>query len=216
MKKKIHIFIALSLTLLLPGCIKKKAKKAKNTKVAQVDNGSGVPLARYKKGDKKFWDDRVEAFVLEEDDTDARYAQKFAKNDSFSPLTKDLKEAEEAWKLEAHSNQDFETVYFNFDDYSIRKNQEPVVAYNTEQAKQAVKEGKLVRVEGHSDKRCVSEVYNMAVSQKRAHTVADKLAKSGVKRDSLKVLGYGDTKLAVNASGKEERNRRVELSTLTA
>lgn len=203
MKKLSFPLLLLSIALLLPGCW--GSKKVVKKKVAHIST-SGVPLARYKKGDKRFWDDKVEAFVLEGDDKDQRYAGKPGRS-------KRGKTVEKQWSVDMASNT-FEPVLFDFDRYEIRKDQEAVVAYDTEQAKDRVNAGKLVRVEGHSDKQCISETYNMAVSQKRAETVAERLAKSGVDRSAIKALGYGDSKPAVDVPGKEQRNRRVEISTL--
>ncbi len=200
MKKLSFPLLLLSIALLLPGCW--GSKKATKKKMAHV-SGSGVPLARYKKGDKRFWDDKVEAFVLEGDDQEGSSRRsKRSKNKS-----------EKQWSVDMAANE-FEPVLFDFDRYEIRKDQEAFVAYDTEQAKDRVNAGKLVRVEGHSDKQCISETYNMAVSQKRAETVAARLEKSGIGRDSIKALGYGDSKPAVDVPGKEQRNRRVEISTL--
>lgn len=201
MKKLSFPLLLLSIVLLLPGCwgSKKVAKK----KMAHV-SGSGVPLARYKKGDKRFFDDKVEAFALGEDDTSSS---------SRSRRSKRGKAAEKQWSVDVASAE-FEPVLFDFDRYEVRKDQEAVVAYDTEQAKNRVSAGKLVRVEGHSDKQCISETYNMAVSQKRAETIATRLEKSGIGRDSIKALGYGDSRPALDVPGKEQRNRRVEISTL--
>ena len=201
----------------LSGCFglsKKVAKKPAAGKKVTQKSDKGVPLASHQKGDKRFWDDNVEAFVLEEDDTFHRYGATAAKKTG--ALSKDTKTAELAWSEEANGPHAFEKIYFDFDRYEIRKDQEPVLAYNTEEAKKAIQDGKLIKVEGHSDKHCLSETYNMAVSQKRAYTVAQRLEKSGIGKEAIKPLGYGDAKVVVDVQGKEPLNRRVELVPLTA
>jgi outer membrane protein OmpA-like peptidoglycan-associated protein len=218
MKKAPFILILLSLAIGLSGCLgmKKDVKKTKKTKKVAQASGSGIPLARYEKGNKRFWDDRVEAFVLEEDDKDHRYAPTVAHTDLSTAFSEDVQAAEEAWSQEAKSIHSFEPLYFSYDDYTIRKDQDAAMQYDTEQVKDAVKKGKMVRVEGHSDKQCISETYNMAVSQKRAHTVSNRLVKAGIARDSIKSLGYGDTHVAVDSPGREQLNRRVEFVTLVS
>lgn len=216
MKKILFIGLLVPVALGLSGClstIKKTAKKVtakkSSKKHACKSSGQGIPLARYKAGDKRFWSDRVEAFVLEGDEQDQRYAPKVSHNDSSRREKKE-------WKEEKIKQDSFEPVYFSYDDYSIRKDQEVVVQYDTEQAKEVVKSGKIVRVEGHSDRKCISQTYNMAVSQKRANTVSQRLAKSGISQDQIKAVGYGDSKVAVDVGGKDQRNRRVEFTTLVA
>jgi outer membrane protein OmpA-like peptidoglycan-associated protein len=210
MKKVLFIGLLSAAALGLSGCMGKKTVVKKSTKkVASKSLGTGVPLARYTPGDKRFWDDRVEAFVLEEDDKDQRYAPKTA-------YAKHVSSHEQEWEQESKEDDSFEPVYFSYDDYSIRRDQEPVVQYNTEQAKSVVKSGKIVRVEGHSDKKCISGTYNMAVSQKRATAVSSRLASAGIPQEQIKVVGYGDSKVAVDVSGKEQKNRRVEFATLVS
>jgi outer membrane protein, adhesin transport system len=71
-----------------------------------------------------------------------------------------------------------------------------------------------VEVAGHTDKRNTSKAdYNLNLSKKRAHAVADYLVKKGIDRSRLTVTGYGfDMPIAENdpITGNNE-NRRVEL-----
>lgn len=203
MKKITFPLYLIMVAALLSGCagMKKSAKKVKNKakKVAYSFKNS-FPLARYKKNNNKFTDSQVEAFVLEEEEgeTDSLSAHYLAH------VNKKNKE----------EIKDFEPIKFNFDEYTIRPDQKTAIAYDTQKTKAETKQGKTVLVKGHSDKKCVSETYNLAVSQKRAQTVANAMIKEGVTQHALKVVGVGDTEPAVNVSGKEERNRRVELSVI--
>lgn len=214
MKKILFIGLLIPVAFGLSGCFSKKSvkktiSKKGSKKVASRSTGSGVPLARYKPGDTRFWDEKVEAFVLEGEQGDGRYAPKVSHEDS---ARRDKKE----WRENKVERAQFEPVYFSYDQYTIRKDQEAVMQYDTEQAKAAVKGGKIVRVEGHSDRKCISETYNMAVSQKRANTVSKRFAHAGVPQDQIKAVGYGDTRVAVDVDGKEQRNRRVEFTTLVS
>ncbi len=214
MKKILFIGLLVPVAFGLSGCFstkkaaKKTTSKKSSKKLASRSSGSGVPLARYKVGNTRFWDEKVEAFILEGEEQDQRYAPiKISHKDSMAKEKRELRED----KVE---HVDFEPVYFSYDNYTIRKDQEAVVQYDTQQAKEAVKGGKVVRVEGHSDKKCISETYNMAVSQKRANTVSKRLASAGISSDKIKAVGYGDSKVAVDVEGREQRNRRVEFTTL--
>lgn len=202
MKKIIFPLSLLTLAVLLTGCggMKKKAKKAtdKAKKVAYSIKNS-FPLARYKKNNAKFADERVEEFVLGEEDEIDPLSNQYLAHVQISGQQQE---------------KDFEPIKFNFDEYKIREDQKTVVAYDTEKTRTATQEGKAVLVKGHSDKKCVSEAYNLAVSQKRAQTVANAMIEKGVSHKALKVVGVGDTEPAVNVAGKEERNRRVELSVI--
>lgn len=211
MKKTLFIGLLVSVALVLSGCLSKKtATKKSPKKIASKSSGSGVPLARYKPGDTRFWNDRVEAFVLEGDSRDQRYESKIAYAEHVDALEKE-------WRSEAKEVSSFEPIYFSYDDYSVRKDQEAAVQYNTAQAKSATENQKVaVRVEGHSDKKCISETYNIAVSQKRANTISGRLASAGVPRDQIKAVGYGGSQVAVDVDGKEQKNRRVEFATLVA
>jgi len=69
-----------------------------------------------------------------------------------------------------------------------------------------------VRVEGHTDSRG-SEVYNQALSQKRAEAVVAYLTSRGVKGDSLYPVGMGETSPIASNDTKtgQAANRRVDF-----
>lgn len=215
MKKTLFIGMLIPLLVGLPGCswMKKETKaKIKKTskKVAALAKGNGVPLARYTPGDTRFWSNEVEAFVLEGvNEEDQRYAPKASGSQSRQVANKE-------WKEQKSEKAQFEPVYFAYDSYGIPRDQEAVMQYDVAQAKAIVKGGKVVRVEGHSDRKCISQTYNMAVSQKRANTVSQRLARAGVPAENIKAVGYGDSRVAVDVAGKERRNRRVEFTPLVS
>lgn len=182
----------------LTGCLKKKKTEKK---VAQV--GRGFDLSGSKRSSRKYGKD-LEAFVL--DDQDEEAMKTIATNGQ-----KQL-----AWKEEKAGAKAFEPVFFDFDRFNIRPDQQDAVKIDAEQAKTAVAQGKMLKVEGHADKHYISELYNLAISQKRAHTMANALADAGVDRTALKPVGFGATKPAVDAPGKIEANRRAEIVPLSA
>lgn len=69
-----------------------------------------------------------------------------------------------------------------------------------------------VIVEGHSD-NIGTEEYNKALSERRAQTVADKLAKSGKIKNKIEIVGMGTLKpLASNETAEgRAQNRRVDV-----
>ena len=61
-----------------------------------------------------------------------------------------------------------------------------------------------------------SKGYNLAISQKRAHTMVNALADAGIDKSLLKPVGFGATRPAVDMPGKVQENRRAEIVPLTA
>ena len=127
-------------------------------------------------------------------------------------------------------NEDLKTVYFDFDKYSIRKDQESVVAQNVDTIKNTLaqqesgKAKKVVVIEGNACSSAGSAAYNMALSEKSAKVFADRLVASGISRDKIKVVGRGQECPAVDAGGKpctgskEQQwlNRRDEINLVKA
>jgi len=183
--------------LCLTGCLKKKKTEKK---VAQV--GRGFDLSGSKKGSKKYGKD-LEAFVLDDQEDEAR-------------VISSVNTGKVAWVEEKNGSKAFEPVFFDFDRYTIRPDQQEAVKIDAAQAKTTVAQGKKLKVEGHADKHYVSELYNLAISQKRAQTMVNALADAGVERTALNAVGFGATKPAVDAPGKIEANRRAEIVPLSA
>ncbi|MFS8506977.1 MAG: OmpA family protein [Candidatus Babeliales bacterium] len=215
MKNSKNMSFFLIAFLFLPGCLYKKEAtemQKKGKKTALVDGAKGIPLS-HKKDEGKFFDSGVEAFVLGEEDVDDDLRQFVQKEMILAQA--DIEAQSPEWKVDAGFNkQDFEPIYFSFDDHSIREDQKPTLEYDVKQAKQAASKG-AVAVTGHSDSHYVSEVYNIAKSEKRARQVAKKFEQAGIPKGRIKVIGYGDKQKAINVAGKEEKNRRVELIKLT-
>jgi peptidoglycan-associated lipoprotein len=82
-------------------------------------------------------------------------------------------------------------VFFDFDKYSIREDNKPVLTKNAELL--MASPSKKIRVEGHCDERGTNE-YNMALGEKRAKAVIDFYTTYGVKPDRLSMISYGEEK----------------------
>ena len=102
-------------------------------------------------------------------------------------------------------------VYFDFDSYSIRSQDMPVLKKMAEwlQANPAIR----LTIEGYCDERGTTE-YNLALGQKRAGAVKDYFVASGVSDQRLKTVSYGK-EAPVDAGHTEEawaKNRRAHFA----
>lgn len=101
------------------------------------------------------------------------------------------------------------TVYFDFDQYTLTAESRAVLLAHADQLKGA---SVAVRLEGHADERGSRE-YNMALGEKRANAVRDFLVTQGVNGSSLEVVSFGEEQPAAAGSdeGSWAQNRRVEV-----
>lgn len=102
------------------------------------------------------------------------------------------------------------TIYFDYDNYSIRDNDAENLAKNARWLglNQSVK----VTIEGHADERG-DEEYNLALGDKRAQSVKRYLNDLGISPSRLDIVSYGEEKPV--AIGHDEdawsKNRRAEF-----
>ncbi|OGG56151.1 MAG: peptidoglycan-associated lipoprotein [Candidatus Handelsmanbacteria bacterium RIFCSPLOWO2_12_FULL_64_10] len=101
-----------------------------------------------------------------------------------------------------------ENVYFDYDRYSIRDDQQPALTRNAEKMK-SHPEFK-VTIEGHCDERGTVE-YNLALGQRRAESARGFLAKMGVDFSKLTTISYGKERPLDPGHNEEAwaKNRRV-------
>jgi len=101
-----------------------------------------------------------------------------------------------------------EPVYFDFNENSIRLDQESVVSRNADCLKERL--GSYI-VEGHCDERG-SDEYNLALSQRRAAAVVRAYQQHGVSKSMMSTLGYGEEKPSCVEPNDAcwQQNRRVE------
>ncbi len=102
------------------------------------------------------------------------------------------------------------TIYFDYDNYSIRDNDAENLAKNARWLglNQSVK----VTIEGHADERG-DEEYNLALGERRANAVKDYLASHGIGADRLRTVSYGEERPKHDNTREETRrlNRRAAL-----
>jgi peptidoglycan-associated lipoprotein len=94
------------------------------------------------------------------------------------------------------SMQDFivnvgDRVYFDYDQYSVRADAEPVLA--AQAAWLARYTSVTVRIEGNADERGTRE-YNLALGARRANSIKDFLVAHGVAAARIETISYGKEK----------------------
>jgi peptidoglycan-associated lipoprotein len=97
------------------------------------------------------------------------------------------------------------TIYFAFDDSSIQQSERDRLDANAQCVEKNT--GKSVYVFGHTDESGTDE-YNIALSERRARSAADYLARLGIDPASLDVVGKGETELT---GAGDDQDRRVEF-----
>jgi len=194
----LSLALLLSVLVGLSGCGKKNSKNAvKNGNKVAWNDGS-VPVVD--EGVRSYFDDDINEFALAQND-----AKEFA------------------WATD-QSESGLNPVYFDFDRFVIRPDQEEVVGSDVKKVKSELKvaqkkgDAPVVVVEGHACHAAGSSVYNMALSEKRAKVLADRLSKEGVPAENIKIVGRGNEVAAVlngktvtGSRSEQWANRRDEL-----
>ena len=104
---------------------------------------------------------------------------------------------------------EFSPVYFAFDSSVIKKEFHDQLV----QMASRLKETKAtVQIEGHCDERGTVD-YNIALGNRRAHSVKNFLVQMGVSADNLSTISYGEERPAVDGHSEEawRMNRRAEF-----
>jgi peptidoglycan-associated lipoprotein len=103
-----------------------------------------------------------------------------------------------------------ETVYFSYDQWSIREDQKTVLMKNTEWLK--ANPQIRIRLEGNCDQRGTAE-YNLALGQKRADAVKSFLEGLGIARNRLETISYGFERPVDRGQNETAwaKNRRVDF-----
>ncbi len=199
-----NIYIAIfavSLLGLLPGCGKKNNQTKESHKKEH----------RVKKSKRVKNDTVLEALNLGDLDSMDNFAmQTVDENDQNQSL-----QWQDDQSIRRTPNGQFKQVYFDFNDHSVRADQEDVVNEDTKQAKKVLgrlgSTKKLV-VEGHSSPETGSATYNLALSQKRAENVKAEHVKRGIPAENITTVGRGKEMPVIKSDSKEANwpNRRVE------
>ena len=157
-KNKSTVFL-LSLLVVVAGCGKKNKKAENKAQSNEVSKNIDIPVAD---GDvSSFFDKDLNEFTLVEDKAQVEANGDFAFEDA--------------------DKQGYKVVYFDFNNYSLRKDQEESVAFDMARIKQSLAVASargvkpVVVIEGHACHSAGSATYNLALSEKRAKVLSDKL-----------------------------------------
>lgn len=101
-------------------------------------------------------------------------------------------------------------VYFDYDSFVIRPEFYPAIDAHAKRL--LADKGRKAMIEGHTDDRGGRE-YNLALGQKRAEAVRQRLVLLGVADVQLEAVSFGKEKPAVVGSSEAamEKNRRAEI-----
>lgn len=172
--KKQYAALALLLVIGMGGCGKKKKKEVKSHKTTDVYTELDIPVANSEASN--FFDENVEGFNLADD---LQVAQA-AVQDEYS------------W-VDDTKRDGFPVVYFDFDSTAIRPDQEDVLKQDIALAFKKYQENNdiTIVVDGHACHSAGSHAYNLALSEKRAKVLADRLVAAGVPAQNIKIVGRG-------------------------
>ena len=126
-------------------------------------------------------------------------------NDGMSALQKLIA------SLEANSK----AVYFDFDKFTVRKDQQANIDANAALFNSSEAKGFSIKVEGNCDEFGTDE-YNYALGLKRAKSVKDGLVAKGMNTDRVTVVSYGESNPTCTDKNKAcwDKNRRAEFKVL--
>jgi len=99
-------------------------------------------------------------------------------------------------------------IYFDFDRYNVKRTEKPKL----EEVAECLRGANAARatLAGHTDEEGDTS-YNLALGERRASAIYDFLVRLGVKSSLLNTISYGEDRPAVDRSGRQPKNRRVEF-----
>jgi peptidoglycan-associated lipoprotein len=120
------------------------------------------------------------------------------------PVIPEEEEIKEPVKIDLR----FQTIYFDFDRSDIRAADAEVLKVTA----QTLKDNPDVNltIEGHCCPLGTSE-YNMALGWRRATSVQNYLIKTGVAKERLTIMSYGEERLVTEIADDYWKNRRCEF-----
>jgi outer membrane protein OmpA-like peptidoglycan-associated protein len=203
--KKGCAFLAIALLVGVSGCKRKqKAEPVINTKPVEIQKEVDIPFAD--ENIRSFFDEDINEFSLEDTNDAPKKTTDLAMVDQggATPKTNDFAFVDDA-------KTGLKVVYFDFDRYNVRDDQEASLTYDIEQLKTMLTANQKtsVVIDGHADHSAGSRIYNMALSEKRAKVVADRLAAAGIAKERIKIVGRGAEMPALNKDGKVFSGDRV-------
>jgi outer membrane protein OmpA-like peptidoglycan-associated protein len=207
--------LCVALVLLAAGCGKKKegspSHGVKNTqKLASADSS-------LKEETENILDENISDFAFVDDEGGEKIdkAEKLAEAE-IDKGTATVAEADDVDAVEGLADDEaaayaFKAVHFDFNKDRIRADQGAVVEENIQLAHQAAEQGKKIVVEGHCD-QLGSASYNLALSQRRAQAIKEKMVMAGIAEDTIKTVGYGNERPLVWSDAQDRSSLITELA----
>ena len=102
------------------------------------------------------------------------------------------------------------SVYFDFDSFVVKSEYQPVIEAHGKYL--AANTGRQINVEGNTDERGGRE-YNLALGQKRAEAVKQRLLLMGARDGQIETVSFGKEKPRATGSTEEAwaQNRRADI-----
>lgn len=207
MKKNLLVLSLLILTA--PACVRKKRsyitdQSAQEPVQANLENSANDNVLNDS-------DEDIGAFVLDEDKNPFTSEALNASQDeeltltSAEPVSGDI-QADSA-------NYGLKRIYFDFDQYEIRPDQQATVDNNLKIVKNLLNKGYKIVIEGHACDSAGSDSYNLMLSEDRAKSIANYFEKNGVDTSKISLVGRGSMMKVVPFGNREQQapNRRVEI-----
>lgn len=191
------ILLAVLSVAVISGCA------GKNMKTEEISGGAQQTDTASKGGDVQVVPDEKPATEeIKSEDLSASNGKSGAGYASLSPGDELTKIAEGSGKLY--------TIYFDFDNYSIREQDRDNLAKNAKWL--GLNSALKVVIEGHADERGEPE-YNLALGDKRAVSVKKYLHDLGIDISRMTIISYGEEKPATNGHDEDAwgKNRRAEF-----
>jgi len=103
----------------------------------------------------------------------------------------------------------FQSIYFDFGDYSLSTDMEQDITKNSTSVRQSRGH---IKIEGNCDEFGTDE-YNYALGLKRAKSVKDGIVAQGISADKMVIISYGESNPVCSdpTDGCYAQNRRVDL-----
>jgi peptidoglycan-associated lipoprotein len=105
----------------------------------------------------------------------------------------------------------FKAVHFQFNKDEVRADQRTIIDENVQLAHQAAEQGKKIVIEGHCD-QLGSAAYNLALSQRRAQAIKEKMVNAGIAENDIKTIGYGQERPLVWSDARDRSSLIRELA----
>ena len=105
----------------------------------------------------------------------------------------------------------YTTVYFEYNSSAIDQRSEVIADAHARELNR--RGGAQVSLQGHADERGTRD-YNLALGERRAQTVANRMNSVGAGGSSIQTISYGEERPADSAHNEAawQKNRRVEIS----